>query len=243
MAKEKIQLVAPPRYDAKRLFNSRLFQFWWKDFSAELMKVDHVEFKAISGSTDDPFFLTIEVVGKEDNKPKVFTVFLRFDSVAVIILIDCVETGERYILLAQQMRPAICSSGFVEAPAGTVNKKDGVVGRMMAEIQEETGLAVSKSDLYQLGEWYPSCGGCSEKITGYLTLKKMGQRQIQGILQKTHGVAEEGEEITLVLLPIREFCRRIEHGEFSDGKILSLIALLVAQYNSLAIIEALQNIR
>jgi ADP-ribose pyrophosphatase len=85
------------------------------------------------------------------------------------------------------------------------------------ELLEETGYQV-QGDLQPITTIYPSPGGTSERI--HLFLGKVDHRQRTG---KGGGVAAEGEDTQIVVLPFREAMDRIARGEIRDAK--TIIAL------------------
>ncbi|RDI80860.1 hypothetical protein Vi05172_g9182 [Venturia inaequalis] len=169
-------------------------------------------------------------------------VFMRGGSVGMLIVLqpDDVEKGtedDKHAILAIQPRVAGGSLAFVEIPAGML---DGGTfsGGAAKEIEEETGLKVKESELIDMtalaiadsedanGEklpkaMYPSPGGCDEYIPLFLVEKRIPRAQMEEFRGKLTGLREEGEKITLKLVPLKDLWKEGAR----DGKTLAAWAL------------------
>jgi ADP-ribose pyrophosphatase len=85
------------------------------------------------------------------------------------------------------------------------------------ELLEEAGYEVI-GELQPITTIYPSPGGTSERITLFLGEVDLCQRAGKG-----GGVAAEGEDIQIVVLPFHEAMDMVTHGEIHDAK--TIIAL------------------
>lgn len=122
-------------------------------------------------------------------------------------------------------------------------------GTAASEIEEEAKLKVRESDLTNLSElavqdipstpWqpntnpqttntemlehavYPSVGACDEFIPIFLCQKKLSRRHMDWLKGKATGLRDEGENITLKLVPLERVWR--EAGR--DAKALAALAL------------------
>ena len=56
---------------------------------------------------------------------------------------------------------------MLEAPAGMIDESGDFTGVAAKEIQEETGIKITKDQLKPLGSYYPSCGACEEELFIY----------------------------------------------------------------------------
>ena len=156
------------------------------------------------------------------------------------------ETSKRVILTLQPRIPA-GSLSFAELPAGMLDDSGSFSGGAAKEMQEETGLEISQSELIDMtsltlgsqnpsGEKlqdavYPSPGGSDEFIPLFLCQKKMPRRDIEDLQGRLTGLREEKEKITLKIVPLEDLWREgardgktmaawgLYHGLKKEGKI------------------------
>lgn len=187
-------------------------------------------------------FLVFFRLNKKDERGiyKVGTVFMRPPSVSVFIIVECEETGRRYILLTKQARVPAGTLSFLEIAAGTL-EDDGVVGRAVTEIEEETSLKVLASELKLLGDYYPSVGACPEIITAYYVVKKLPRAKIENMATETFGLAAENELINVVFVSVESFIQ--EASRLQDGKIFSALGLIMLNYNPEAVVRTLSELK
>lgn len=148
------------------------------------------------------------------------------------------EEGKRVILTIQPRIPA-GSLAFPEIPAGMLDDSGTFAGGAAKEIQEETGLVIPQDELVDmtaltlelLGERedgetlqtgvYPSPGGSDEFIPLFLCQKRMPRRDMEGLQGRLTGLRQEGEKITLKLVPLEDLWKE----GLRDGKTLAAFAL------------------
>lgn len=161
---------------------------------------------------------------------------------------DAKGDEDKHVILTVQPRIAAGSLAFTEIPAGML---DGgcLKGAAASEIEEEAKLKVEESNLINLSElalddipvtpWtdqgstsangseniensmYPSVGACDEFIPIFLCQKRLTQRHMNWLKGKATGLRDEGENITLKLVPLNRVWR--EAGR--DAKALAAVAL------------------
>jgi ADP-ribose pyrophosphatase len=153
--------------------------------------------------------------------------FERGDSVGVLLF----DPGEDAVVLVRQFRYPVFDGLDKDAQAGEgaqqawlLETVAGVVdsGRTVAEVAyseliEEAGYVMT-GDLQFITAIYPSPGGSSERIHLYLGEVDHRQRDAPG-----GGVAAEGEDIQIVVLPFAEAMAMVASGEISDAK--TIVAL------------------
>lgn len=146
---------------------------------------------------------------------------------------------EKHVILTVQPRIAACSLAFTEIPAGML---DGASfkGTAANEIAEEAKLTVKESDLINMSElalfdqqtsseahesvetaMYPSVGACDEFIPLFLCQKRLTKRHMEWLKGKATGLRDEGENITLKLVPLSQAWREGAR----DAKALAALAL------------------
>lgn len=190
------------------------FQEWVRDLSPDF-QVSRI------------IFQSVDIVGPPDARKVLFIKFaadvvdgcnrfipgivcMRGGAVAILVILECEDI--EYTLLTVQPRFPIGCFAFPEIPAGMLDGSGDFAGKAAEELRQETGLEITTrglTDLTQIfyrGWWpgmYPSPGGCDECIRIFLHREKItpsGLAQLQG---KCTGVLEEGEQITLKVIPLQ----------------------------------------
>jgi ADP-ribose pyrophosphatase len=153
--------------------------------------------------------------------------FERGDSVGVLLY----DPDEDSVILVCQFRypvfdglDAAAQAGegarqawLLETVAGVVDGGRTVTEVAHKELLEEAGYVMT-GDLKFITAIYPSPGGSSERIHLYLGEVDHRQRDAPG-----GGVAAEGEDIQIVVLPCAEAMAMVARGEISDAK--TIVAL------------------
>jgi len=131
----------------------------------------------------------------------------------MLVILKCEEDGEEYTLLTVQPRVAIGKANFAEIPAGMLDASANFSGVAAKEMEEETGIRVSISDMVDLTRLasgdsvpgvYPSPGACDEFIRVFLYRQLAKRSYIEGLQGKLTGLVDEGEVIHLRIIPLRE---------------------------------------
>ena len=106
---------------------------------------------------------------------------------------------------------------MLEIVAGVQERGEDAVSVARKELLEEAGYKV-RGELEPIATVYPSPGGTSERIALFLAEVDARRPQTRG-----GGVATEGEDIQVVVLPLAEALKKMERGEIQDGK--TIVAL------------------
>ena len=183
------------------------------------------------------------VFDRESGKQIPGVVFMRGNAVCIFLMLECIETRQKFIALIKQARVPLGQHNFLELPAGCEDKGDGITGRAIAELEEETGVKITKEDLQFLGEWAPSAGGCDEHLFSFFVRKEIRQKDLQDILKVTHGVEKEGEHIAVRLHTPHELMSFLSRKDtLHDGKILASLAYLLVRENKDETMRLLENL-
>eukprot|EP00033_Pygsuia_biforma_P003899 GCRY01004269.1.p1 GENE.GCRY01004269.1~~GCRY01004269.1.p1 ORF type:complete len:379 (-),score=98.36 GCRY01004269.1:152-1195(-) len=158
--------------------------------------------------------------------------FLRGGSVAILVVIECPDNGEKYTILTRQPRaPVGRFFSLGEIPAGMLDGSGHFSGVAAKELQEETGISIKSSDphlvdltamVYGSDERgvVLSPGGCDESIRIFSYTLTLTKSEIEAMNGRLHGEAAEGETIKLEIIPLEELPERC-----ADGKSLAALAL------------------
>ena len=153
--------------------------------------------------------------------------FERGDSVGVLLY----DPQDDAVILVRQFRYPVYAglapneregdgakqAWLLEIVAGVVDEGRTVKEVANKELLEEAGYEV-RGELQPIGTIYPSPGGTSERIHLFLGEVDRHQRVGEG-----GGVAAEGEDTQIVVLPFREAVEMVARGEICDAK--TIIAL------------------
>ncbi|MCW3041745.1 MAG: hypothetical protein JWM31_3650 [Solirubrobacterales bacterium] len=123
------------------------------------------------------------------------------------------------VLLTRQFRYPAYANGhpdgmLIEAPAGLLDDQDPE-DAIRREAQEETGVRVG--GLRHLFDAYMSPGSVTERVHFYAATYRREDRAAGG------GIAEEGEDIEVLELPLAEALAMVADGRIADGKTIMLL--------------------
>jgi ADP-ribose pyrophosphatase len=141
-------------------------------------------------------------------------VFERGDAVAALLY----DPEEREVIVVDQFRLPTLGKGLgqgwiLEPAAGMIREGETPEQCLRREIKEETGYQVT--EISPIATFFVSPGGSSERIYLYYA----DVRRVQRIGNETE-LGTEGENISLVRMPIDEFNRKLQNREFEDAKLI-----------------------
>jgi nudix-type nucleoside diphosphatase (YffH/AdpP family) len=123
------------------------------------------------------------------------------------------------VILTRQFRfPAYVNGhhGFlIEAPAGLLDEA-APEERIKAEVEEETGYRVTQ--VQRLFDAFMSPGSVTEKLHFFAAEFEPSSKVADG-----GGIAQEGEDIEVLELPLETALGMIASGEIADGKTIMLL--------------------
>ncbi len=109
----------------------------------------------------------------------------------------------------------------IEIVAGIVDKQESIEELVCREAVEEAGVDVKQ--LVPITRYYPSSGGCNERISVFVG--HVDATQACGV----HGLESEGEDIRVSVVSRERAYQMVENGEIENGA--SIIALQWLQLN------------
>jgi len=195
------------------IMNAPKFRFWIDKFDFNAM-----EFREFT-ITDVDFFGPAQperlgfykgfgtVINKKTKDLLPAIAFNRGECVACLIVVTVKETGEKVIVLCEQLRFA-GGKHMIEIPAGMKDSRThSLKGPVLDEIREETGIVVNEDDpkLVKLGsKIYPSPGGCDEAIDLWLYETEISIEKLREMETNTFGTGEY-ERIKIKLVDTKDF--------------------------------------
>ncbi|EOY5418363.1 NUDIX domain-containing protein [Cronobacter turicensis] len=127
--------------------------------------------------------------------------------------------AERCVILTRQFRLPVFLNGYdgllTETAAGLLDEAEPET-RIRAEAEEETGYLVDNVE--KVFEAYMSPGSVTEKLYFFIGEYDPARRSGTG-----GGVAQEGEDIEVVKMPIDDALRAVRDGEIVDAKTIMLL--------------------
>jgi ADP-ribose pyrophosphatase len=139
--------------------------------------------------------------------------FERGDSVGALVL----ERGATpKILLVNQFKypVSIHDDGWItETVAGMIDRGESPEAALRRELREELGYRVETME--PVATFYPSAGGCSERVYLFFCEVSPGDAVAQA-----GGLASEGEHIRLVAYDLPTFFAMLDRAAFVDAKII-----------------------
>jgi nudix-type nucleoside diphosphatase (YffH/AdpP family) len=123
------------------------------------------------------------------------------------------------VVLIRQFRFPTYGNGhdgfLIETAAGLLDHASPEE-RIKAEVEEETGYQVG--EVHKVFEAFMSPGSVTERLYFFVAEYEPGARMGAG-----GGIAEEGEDIEVLELPLAQALRMIAAGEIADGKTIMLL--------------------
>ncbi len=148
--------------------------------------------------------------------------FYRGDSVAALIY----DTKNQLVMLERQFRYPVYAvepeDGWIdELVAGSVKDGEDPVDTLLRELEEEVHMSASRKKLQYISTFYVSPGGTSERIHLYAMDKVLKNYRF-----KRGGLADEVEDIEILILPFSDVFMRMENGLIKDAKTIIAVQWL-----------------
>jgi len=183
------------------LFDYKPFTKWAMEFDPKLTCTS-ITIQSVDYFGPRIGFLKFRADITFNGKPIPGIIFMRGGAVAILVILKC--EGKFYMVLTCQPRAAMGSSNFLEIPAGMLDGSNNFAGVAAKELAEETGIKIDASNLTDLGTMVPSAGGCDEKIRLFFHRRTVTPGELAELQGKCTGLIEEGEQITLKIVPYEE---------------------------------------
>ena len=129
------------------------------------------------------------------------------------------DVARNTVLLTRQFRYPAFVSGYddllIEAPAGLLDQSEPEE-RIRAEVEEETGYRLA--DVHKVFELFMSPGSVTEKLHCFVAHYDHSMRVGDG-----GGLADEGEDIQVLELPLPDAMAMVADGRICDAKTVLLL--------------------
>ena len=130
---------------------------------------------------------------------------------------------DRIALIEQFRLPALAAglpAIMTECPAGLLEPTEEPERAARRETREETGLEPIR--MARVGEFMLMQGGCDEVMHYYIAQVSLSE----GAAPRTHGLAHEGEDTRVLVMPAEEAFRMVAEGRIANVTAATLILWL-----------------
>ena len=143
---------------------------------------------------------------------------IRGGAVAILVVLHSEETGQLFCPITIQTRFPAGKQSFKEIFAGMLDDSGNLLSVAGKELKEEAGISTGEGELIDMigaaglkyegiPGLYPSVGGCDEYLGYFLHRTVMPLAKIKELDGKMTGVLEEGEEIKLKLVEMKDLAK------------------------------------
>ncbi len=113
----------------------------------------------------------------------------------------------------------------LEIVAGMIDRNESAIEVVCREAVEEAGVAIGRTEA--ITSYYPSAGGCSEKLDVYVG--EVDSSQAMGI----HGLDYEGEDIKVHVMSRQQAYQLVKDGTIENGASIIALQWLELNYQNL----------
>ncbi len=158
--------------------------------------------------------LRVDTVKKPDNRETTREI-VEHSEVIVVVAVDEKDN----VLLVRQYRTPV-EKELMEIPAGGIDNGEAPEEAVRREMQEETGFLPQK--LVKLGGFYSAPGFCTEYLHVFVATDLVPSRLF----------AEDTDEISLELVPIKDIPAMLTSDKFEDAKSIAGLYMYLAYRSS-----------
>ncbi len=198
----------------EQLTDSHKFQLWRSHLKENGLQVHAMhEIYTKYRANGEALFALVELDATTPEGDKIPPIcFIKGQIVSVQVCLIDKESQDKYLLLVRQRR--ICNGDYMyEQVAGMVDTTDDPWDVAMKEVEEETGLHISKDQLHLLNEepYYTTTGTSDEALFFFCVDIEMTIEEIQARHNQEQGVEHEHERIITEVIPLNEARRYLKN--------------------------------
>jgi ADP-sugar diphosphatase len=203
-----ISFTTEPGINIDEVLASKVFTNWWGSVDRKKFIIRSVRIQSVDKFGPRVAFVKLKAdVVDEKGKFVPGIIFMRGGSVAMLAVLHC--EGRKYAIVTVQPRLPTGHWDFVEIPAGSLDDSGNFAGVAAKEIKEELGIEIAAKDLIELSAlaglphgFFLSPGACEESMRLFYFEKEVSQAELADINGRCTGELEEGEQITVKVLPL-----------------------------------------
>ena len=241
---DEICLSAEPGINTALVADSKIFTDWCASIDPRFqIRAIHIQSVDMFGKNVGFIKLKADVVDRTDGGFIPGIVFMRGDSVAILVVLEC--DAKEYAVLAVQ--PRVPSGLFAsrEVLAGMLDSGGSFAGVAAKELCEEGGdtFTLTGDDLIDLNATtvcdqpiHLSPGGSDEAMRFFAHRRHVTREELSALQGKATGHLEEGERIKLEIVPLEDL------DIIPDGKTI-IAASLYRRHRRLQALQALRASR
>jgi ADP-sugar diphosphatase len=207
-AKSLFKVTGEPGLPIDKVLVSKQFQDWTASMDTKKFNVRSVHIQSVDMFGPKIGFIKFKADVVDDKGKFIPGIcFMRGGSVAILPVLKC--EGKSFAVLTLQPRISTGQFNFAEIPAGMLDGSDNFISVAAKELEEEVGIKVAKKDLTDLSAlakhergFFVSPGGSDETIRLYSLTQEVAKERLLEINGRCTGVLEEGEQITLKVVPL-----------------------------------------
>ena len=154
--------------------------------------------------------------------------FYRGDSVAALVY----DSKNEKVVLVRQFRYPVYSvdperAWILELVAGSCEKDEAPKETLIREIEEEILIKASTTQLQELGEFFASPGGTSERIYLYAV-----DVDLSTFKEKSGGIDAEDENIEILHYSFKQVFTLLDQKKINDAKTIIALQWLKSNYRN-----------
>jgi len=146
--------------------------------------------------------------------------------VAAVMLVD---PDRDAVVLIEQFRPGPYAAGdepwMIEVVAGVIEGTESAEDMTRREAREEANCEIA--DLFPIMHFFTSPGASTESVA--LFCGRVDSTKAGGI----HGLEEEGENIRVMVVPVKEALSFLDEGKIANAKTIIALQWLAAHYDGI----------
>lgn len=135
--------------DIARCLTAKPLNDWAASIDKELC-IEQITIQSVDYFGTRVGFLKFDAHASFNGKKIPSIVFMRGGAVSILVLLRCIDSGQRWVVCCRQPRVPVGQASLLELPAGMLDDSGSFVGVAAKELEEETGIKIGVADLVDL---------------------------------------------------------------------------------------------